>query len=54
MNKLAQLFGYIFLAFAIAGAVIPGWNFYVNFADDKNAVEWHRAKAEEIDKRIRK
>lgn len=51
MRALA-LIGAAFIVLTLLGAVVPGWNFHVIFANDKSALDWHASRVVELAKRI--
>ena len=52
MNALAQTIGWAFLISCAIGALAPGLNFHVVFADDAGAIKHHHEMIQKIQKRI--
>ena len=52
MNALAQTIGWALLISCAIGALVPGLNFHVVFADDEGAIKHHHEMIEKIQKRI--
>ncbi len=53
MSTFLAFIGGAYLVAALIGAVVPGWNFHVAFADDKSTQKWHARLAEELAVRIK-
>lgn len=52
MTTFFAVIGGIFVFCLICGAIVPGLNCHIVFADDKSALEWHQSQAEKIAKRL--
>lgn len=53
MNTFLAFIGGAFLVACILGAVLPGLNFHVVLAGDKEAQKWHARLAAELSTRIK-
>lgn len=52
MVSFLELVGAVVLTLAVCGAFIPGWNFHVVFASDKNTLKFHQRCAQELEEKL--